>query len=40
MVPEINEMCKDIWDAMQQAYLKVRLVAHVYEVKVKTIVTK
>ena len=44
MTPEISDTCmflataKDIWDTIQQMYLKARDATQVYEVKVKTIV--
>ena len=46
MTPEISDTCmflattKDVWDALQRAYSKVRDATQVYEVKVKTIATK
>ena len=46
MTPDISHTCmlqattKDIWDAIQQTYSKVRYATQVYEVKVKTIAAK
>ena len=46
MLPEISGTCvflptaKDIWEAIWQTYSKVRDVAQVYEIKIKTTTTK